>query len=245
MSTSNPSPATAKPAAKPRNPVERMLVRGFIVVMFVLIAVEGWSKYGHYHAITKLQAMTKAVDEKNAPPVTEKDVLEVMGGKKPVTEDLHGKPGSNGAGRLDIYSWFTVSPIDSREIYVFYGLKGKADEGPAEVLSVQSKRDMADEPLKAPPVAATNGGGAPAGMPGMGAPGMGARGSPRGAAGRPGRGAPPSGGKEGEESGAATPDSKNPPDEEPADEKSPDEKSPDEKPADEKPAKPGDEKDSQ
>jgi hypothetical protein len=211
MSTSNPSPDAARLAVKPRNPVERLLVRGFIVVMLVLIAVEGWSKYSHYRAITKLQEMTKAVDEKNAPPVTETDVIAVLGGKKPVTEDVRGKPGSNGAGRLDIYSWFTVSPIDSREIYVYYGLKGKADQGPAEVLSIQTKRDVPVEPLTAPAAGAANAAGKPPGM--SGAPGAGAP----GAAGRPGSGMARPGNKENDKSDAASPDSEKTPDDKPAD----------------------------
>ena len=40
MSENNPALQPAAPAAKPRNPVEKVLVRGFIAVMLVLVAVE-------------------------------------------------------------------------------------------------------------------------------------------------------------------------------------------------------------
>jgi hypothetical protein len=243
MSTSNPTPQTAKPAVKPRSPVERLLVRGFIVVMLVLVAVEGWSWWSHKQARDKLFALTGAVDESNAPPVTETDVIAVIGGKKPVTEDVRGKPGSNGASRLDIYSWFTISPINKREVYVFYGYKGKADTGPAEVLFVQSQRDVPDESVKAQEVPKGNDLGAAPGLPGMGAGSAPGNMAPRGAAGRPGSGRPPAGDtagdtggdKEGDKSDAATPDSDNPTGD----------KATDDKPADDNAAAPASEKDPQ
>src|SRR5262249_35543597 len=120
--SASPAPEAAKPASKPRNPVEKLIVRGLIGVMIVVVAVEGWSWWNHRKALEKLFALTGAVDKApNAAAVTETDVIAVVGEKKPRTEDVKGKPGSNGASRLDVYSWFTISPINKREIYVFYG----------------------------------------------------------------------------------------------------------------------------
>lgn len=223
MSASTPVPETAKPAVKPRNPVERLLVRGFIGVMLALVAVETWSWWNHKQAGTALLQKTKAVDEAaNTSPVTEADVQKIVGGKKPSrSENVRGKANANGASRLDVYSWFTISPVNKREIYVYYGFQGPNDKGAAEVLAVQLSDVV--------PATTLNDRGAGASPTNM---------SPRGRGGHPGDGkndATPADKDEGDKTEAGATDSEDPSGE----------SSPDEKPADEKPGDSPSEKDPQ
>ncbi len=232
MSTGNPAPQTAQPASKPRNPVERLLVRGFIGVMLVLVAVETWFWWSHSQAATALLKMTKAVDDAtpNTAAVTETDVKAIVGDKKPSrSENVRGQANSNGASRLDVFSWFTISPINKREIYVYYGFQGPNDKGPPEVLAVQLSDTVPPTTLRAAGNQPQNNGGA--GAPPKNVP-------PRGAGGRP----------EGEKnvtSATSPQDSDKPDTATPDSEDSTGESSPDEKPADEKPAEPDTEKDPQ
>jgi len=230
MSTSNPAPPAAQPTAKPRNPVEKLLVRGFIGVMLVLVAVETWFWWSHKQAATALLNMTKAVDDAtpNTAAVTETDVKKIVGDKKPSrSEDVHGKANANGASRLDVYSWFTISPVNKREIYVFYGYQKPGDKEPPEVLAVQLSDTVPATTLK------------PAGNQPPENQGKGTR---------PGNVAPrdPGGrgdGKNNETAAADAQDGDKPDSAKPDSEDSTDESSPDEKPADEKPAEPETEKD--
>ena len=185
MAESNPTPQSSAPAGKPRNPVELFLVRGFIVVMLILIAIEGNSWWQHRKAIAALGEKMKAVDEAaDSPAVTEAVVKDLLGGK---ARDRSVKPeaGNNftGASRIDVYSWFTISPFNKREIYVYYGRESEEDKNGPEVLAVQVK----DEAPPAPPQVAGEQQPPPAGagpggmMPGMmGGPGGGRRGRPDG-----------------------------------------------------------------
>jgi hypothetical protein len=151
MSESSPVPQQSSPAAKRRNPVELLLVRGVIGVMLVLVAVEANSWWRHKSALDTLRAKIRAVETvAGSPPVTEADVKAVVGDRLPIKkEDLKGKGIANGASRLEVYSWFTTSPIKKRELYVYYGLQGSADKDGAEVLEVEPD-DQVAEPLKVP-----------------------------------------------------------------------------------------------
>jgi hypothetical protein len=178
----NPTPQPAKPAAKPRNPVERVIVWGFIAVMLVVVAVEGNSWWQHKQALADLIAKTSAVDKApDAQAITEADIKAYFQGKQP----SHSSPpeaGNNftGASRIDVYSWFTISPVNKREIYVYYGRATKDDKGGPEVLAIQVK-DEAPPPQVASGEAPPAQGGPPQGMmmPGMqGGPGGGPGGRP-------------------------------------------------------------------
>jgi hypothetical protein len=149
MSESSPAPQQCSPTAKRRNPVERLLVRGFIGVMLVLVAVESNSWWRHKSALDTLRAKIRAFETAaDSPAVKEADVKAVVGGMLPVkTEDLKGKGISNGASRLDVYSWFTISPFKKRELYVYYGHQGPADKEGAEVLEVEPD-DQVAEPIQ-------------------------------------------------------------------------------------------------
>src|SRR5262249_34960625 len=136
-----------------------------------------------------LSARTKAVDElPDAAAVTESDIKAYFAGKEP---SHSGKPeaGNNftGASRIDVYSWFTISPVNKRDIFVYYGRATKEDKNGPEVLAIQVK----DEPPAMPAQVASDqppaaGAGA---APGMMMPPPGMRGGPGGG----GRGRPPAG----------------------------------------------------
>ncbi len=242
MAESTPTPQPAAPAAKPRNPVEKLLVRGFIAVMLVLVAIEGFAKWQHHHALTALTAMMKAVDEvPDSPPVTMADVKKILGNKQFRTEELEGWKNHVGANRVDIYSWFTFNPVNKREIYVYYWKKSqKAEEKDGvdnnpEVLAVQADDKAPEEPLKVAgdqPAAPPEGGGGPGMMgPGMMSPEMmgGGRGGPP-----PGMrgGRPPTGDADAGKSDTEKPDAEKSETEKADVEKPAQDKSADEKPKD-------------
>jgi hypothetical protein len=179
MAEINPTPQPAKPTAKPRNPVERVIVWGFIAAMLVLVAVEGNSWWQHKQAFAALSAKTKAVDEQpNAPAVTEADIKAYFQGKQPREVPLQAGNNFTGASRIHAYSWFTISPVNKREIYVYYGSASKEDKNGPEVLAIQVKDEAPPAPTA--PTQVASGGQPPEG--GMMSPGM-----PGGAGGRRGR----------------------------------------------------------
>lgn len=188
MSESQPPQQSSRPAAKPRNPVEKFLVRGLIAVLLVLVAIEGYFRLEYGKVLGALQEKVAAVDKQvDSKPVTEADVKAIVGDRKPSrTEDFGpSNPSPNGAKRMEVYTWFTLRPGSKREICVFYGTKGH-HEDVAEVIAVQTDDQI--EAIKAPEPAAGQGqaaagGGTMMGPPGgMGGPGMrgGGRGGPPG-----------------------------------------------------------------
>jgi hypothetical protein len=218
MSESAPAPQTGNPPPKRRNPVELFLVRGFIVVMLILIAIEGNSWWQHRKAIAALGEKMKAVDEvPNSAAVTEADVKQLLGGKA-CDRSVTPEAGNNftGASRIDVYSWFTISPLNKREIYVYYGKATKEDVNGPEVLAVQAK----DEAPPAPPQMAGDqqpppemGPGAAGMMPGMPGPGGGRRGRPGGDS----SAAAPADGQDGEKTESDKPAEDNSDDDKPKD----------------------------
>jgi hypothetical protein len=185
MSESQPPQQSSRPAAKPRNPVEKFLVRGLILALLVLVAIEWYFRSDHQKTYDALQAKVAAVDKEDGKPVTETEVKAVFGDRKPTrTEDFGpANPSRMGAKRVDIYSWFTLRPDTKREIYVFYGTKGRGEDV-AEVIAVQTD-DKIEEIARqdVPAVQAPGAGGGMMGPPGgMGGQGMrgGGRGGPPG-----------------------------------------------------------------
>ncbi len=194
MSESHSTQTSKGPPPQARNPVEKILVRGLIVGLLVLVAVEGIGWNSHKTAVAALSKKVKAVeDDGNAPEVTEKDVKEALGGKQPTRTEQYptSTAGLAASKKLEVYSWFTFNPANKRELWVHYARKGVKDDGPATVVFV-STDDQDPKPLDTPEAApASAGGGAGASpmgggmMPGMGPPGGGRRGG-RGGRGRPG-----------------------------------------------------------
>jgi hypothetical protein len=235
MAESNPTAKPATPAAKSRNPVEKIIVRGFIAIMLVLVAIEANSWWQHKQAFAALSAKTKAVDEAaDAPVVTEADIKAYFQGKKP-SRSPKPEAGNNfnGASRIDVYSWFTISPVNKRDIYVYYGRETSTDTNGPEVLAIQVK----DEAPPRPPQVAS-GDETPAQMgppPGMMAPGMGGPGPGGARRGRPGGGESASTAPDGEKAAGDKPEDDSPAGDKPADDKSGDDKPNDDKPNDEKP----------
>jgi hypothetical protein len=193
MADSHPPQPTNGPAAKTRNPVERLIVWGLIGVLLVAVAIEFQSRMSYQKAMTTLQDGVERVDkDAKQPEVTEADVKAAVGSKTPIkTEDFkNGKISPNGASRLEVYSWFTLNPSSKREMWVYYGAKGKKAGELATVLEIQSSDTIAAPPqmaeaanpgqegapaMSGPPEGMTRNMGGP---PGMRGPGGGARGRP-------------------------------------------------------------------
>jgi hypothetical protein len=227
MSASNPAPPPQAAAPQKRNPVEKLIVRGLIALLLVLVGVEFAFSRSHSSAMLALQKKISEVEkDPNAPAVHEADVKAAVGDKKPISsEELKGRV-ANGAKRLDIYEWFTLNPFNQRRLYVYYGHVGPNDPEGAEVLEVQPDEQVAPsaqpsaEDLKAMKDSTL---GPPPSMGGMmGGPGGGGHGPGGLGGGRPGgrRGAPPA-----QDSGTddAKPDSDKPADDKDADDKPKDE----------------------
>jgi hypothetical protein len=222
MSASNPGPPPQAAAPPKRNPVEKLIVRGLIAILLVLVGVEFAFSRSHSSAIQALQKKISEVEkDPNAPAVHEADVKAAVGDKKPISsEELKGRV-ANGARRLDIYEWFTLNPFNQRRLYVYYGHIGPNDAEGAEVLEVQPDEQIAQPAQPSPEEIEAMKNAPSVAMPSMmgGPPG---RGGPGAAGGRPGgrRGGPPA-----QDSGAddAKPDSDKPADDKDADDKPKDE----------------------
>jgi hypothetical protein len=242
MSESSPAPQPGGQPPKRRHPVELFLVRGFILVMLVLIAIEGNSWWQHRKALNALTARMKTVDEvADSPPVTLADVKTVMGSKEPRTEQLEGWKNHVGANRVDIYSWFTISPVNKREIYVYYWKKsrkgGEADQledANPEVLAVQVDDKAPDEPARLASDEPMNppAGAGPGMTPGM-MPGM-SGGAPAGMRGGRG-GRPPTQGADADKEDTSKSETEKPDDGKADTEKTGDDKPADDKAGDDKP----------
>ena len=209
MADSHPPQSTNAPAAKTRNPVERIIVWGLIGVLLVAVAIEFQSRTSHKNVLTTLLSKVKAVDEDSTKPeVTEAVVREAVGNKKPIRAEAvtGGQFAPFGAKHLEVYSWFTLNPTRKREIWVFYGGKGRDSTELATVVEVRTSEDFAEPPEVAAATAGNAGnpqaggpGGPGMGGPGMGGPGMGGGGmgaSGGGPRGRPRTGAPVANGSE-------------------------------------------------
>ncbi len=184
--TQSRQPANA-PAAKSRSPVERIIVWGLIILLGLACLNEYLSKTGHETALKKLEGMVAAVDkDPKLPEVTEADVKDAVGGKAPsrVEEAKEGKPLPHGARKMEVYSWFTLNPMNKRDIFVYLSTKGKDGKELATVLGIESTMEPASEPKPAaagPAMAGPppgGGGTPPGGM--MGGPPGGRRGAPAG-----------------------------------------------------------------
>jgi hypothetical protein len=201
MSESRSTPSSKGTPPPARNPVELILVRGLIVALLVAVAIEGIQWNSHKTAVAALSQKLKAVeDDPKIPEVNESDVKAILGSKQPVRTELY--PASGGGGpaskKLEVYSWFSLNPLNKRELWIHYGRKGVKDEGAATVVAVSTddqepkSLEIVDSPAPSTggPGAGPMVGGPPPGM--MGGPG-GAGGGRRGAQGRPG---PAPGGEE-------------------------------------------------
>jgi hypothetical protein len=149
MSQSSQSSPT-KAAAKPRSPVEKAIVWGGIAVLLVLVGIEMIARWQYTSVANGLTAkVADAETSSSGEGLREKDVKEYITGKTPQTVNISDKRLANGAQRMDVYTWFTLSPIAKRELYVYYG----HGDNP-EVLSVSSSEDNETIEMKfAPPTA--------------------------------------------------------------------------------------------
>lgn len=150
MTESQPSAPSVKPAAKPRNPVEKALVRGFIGVMLIVVCIEGYSWLQWQRTMAPLLERIRRMENgADVPPLVENDIKAAVG-SKPVarSEQLTEVTNGYGASRVDVYSWFTISPVKAREMHVYYRNPNRLDKSGPEVVAVQTDGEI---PTKAAP----------------------------------------------------------------------------------------------
>lgn len=140
MPDSSPAAPTPTQVVKPRNPIEKAIVRGFIAVMLVVVAVEAYSWWQCKRTMGPLMDQISAVENgADLPALTEADIKAAVGNKVPVhTETLNAVTNGYGASRVDVYSWFTFSPVKKRDVYVYYSRPTPSDNNGPEVLAIQT-----------------------------------------------------------------------------------------------------------
>lgn len=215
--------SSTKPAAKPRSPVERIIVWGVIGILLVLVGFEFTQRSSHLGAYEKCQEKIKAT-EIGDNTFKRKDVMAIIGSKTPAkVEELQGKNISNGAKSVEIFTWPTLNPMAKRELFVYYGHGDDPD-----VIGVGTESELTVEekfpPLTPEQLEAAKKNGPPA-SPMMGGPPRGHSAQEGGEADKPADGDKPEGDK------PAGDDKK--PDEPAGDDKPADEAAPADKPADE------------
>jgi hypothetical protein len=129
---------------KQRNPVERAFVRGLIVVLLVLTIVEFWSRNSYQRAYNSLGDRLTVADERGFGALDAADVKAHFGGREPSRTEVFAMPQRqvvNGASHLEVYSWFTLNPFSSREIYVYYDFNGPARKAHPQVISIHSAEE--------------------------------------------------------------------------------------------------------
>lgn len=130
------SPASVpRPAAKPRNPIERLVVWGGILILLVLVGIEYASSRSQSAVADTLMAKLRTYEIEGG-DLKAADVKAAVNGKTPRVLDVTDKNLLSGAKRAEVYSWFTLSPLKRREIYVYYGIGEDPD-----VLSVTLEED--------------------------------------------------------------------------------------------------------
>jgi hypothetical protein len=135
--TTNPAPAPVAIAKKPRNPVERAIVWGGIVVLLSLVGTELIGYWAQRTALATITKKLQAGDDVGA-ALKAADVKAIVGRNPVHVENVTEKNLSINAKRMEIYHWFTLSPIQKRELYVYYGM---GDENDAEVINVTTGED--------------------------------------------------------------------------------------------------------
>src|SRR5579872_4283099 len=145
MSESSPQPNIKGP--KPRHPLERALVWGGILVLLALVIVEYVSRRSYAQVFDALTKKVEDVDKAEGNvAIYGADVQAAVGDKKPArVEDLvaSNKMLASGAVRLEVYSWFTLNPFHSRDIFVYYGITHPDNANGPEVLAVQNTEEEA------------------------------------------------------------------------------------------------------
>lgn len=129
------STSTPRPARKPRNPIERFVVWVGILILLVLVGIEYTSSRSQSAAADNLMAKMRASETGNT-DVKAADVKAAVNGKTPRVLNVRDKNLKSGARQVEVYNWFTLSPLKRREIYVYYGVGEDPD-----VLSVTMEED--------------------------------------------------------------------------------------------------------
>jgi hypothetical protein len=152
MSENQPAQPSKSPPA--RNPVEKVIVYGLILVLLALVGVEAYGKFSQQSAYNSISTeLKKADDDAKGAEVTEEFVKKVVGNRSPVQTKNYAASNTGTfaeSKELEVYSWFTLNPYQKREIWVHYARKGVNEKGPAVVVDVSPDESRApavsDEP---------------------------------------------------------------------------------------------------
>jgi hypothetical protein len=144
-----PAPAAAPSPRKPRSPVERAIVWGGILILLALVGVEYTGYRAQQSALTEIRGRMESGDSQGK-TVRAADV-KVITGREPVhVEDVTAKNLATNAKRVEVYRWFTLSPVMKRELWVYYGIGGIGEGEEPDVINVSTGED-ADEYKNGPP----------------------------------------------------------------------------------------------
>lgn len=241
-----------KPAqvVKPRHPVERAVVWGFIGVALIVVGVEAKAHFGFSGTLGQLNTRLQELNNADQGFMNADEVHKIVGKAPDDSQNLKYEETGIGAGSKEVYKYAGL--LRTREIHVYYGIKGKGDDAQAEVLTIgtgdeetleQSLARIEKEmEASAPPAGA--GAGAAGGPTGAGPMGPGPMGmGPMGPMGPGGAGRPASKNKQADDKATEGEDKKSD-DAPPADAEKPAEEKPaaedkpatEDKPAEEKPA---------
>lgn len=133
-----PAPVDSPPKA--RSPVERAIVHGGILVLLVLVGIESIGYLGQRSALASLTERLEKGDP-TGHPLKAADVKALLGREPIHVEDVTERNLSINAKRVEVYRWFTLSPIKKRELYVYYGIGTIDDPKDTDVINVSTDED--------------------------------------------------------------------------------------------------------
>jgi hypothetical protein len=99
--------------------VGRIVLWGFIAVLAGAALVEFMSRQGYESAWAAVDAkMDEGTRDRR---IKESEIQQVLSGKTPeMVTSFEGRGKAPEAVKLAIYNWFTLNPVNSRSIYVYY-----------------------------------------------------------------------------------------------------------------------------
>jgi len=99
--------------------VGRIVLWGFIAVLAGAALVEFMSRQGYEAAWAAVDAkMDEGTRERR---IKETEIQQVLAGKSPeIVTNFEGRGKAPEAVKLAIYNWFTLNPVNSRSIFVYY-----------------------------------------------------------------------------------------------------------------------------
>jgi hypothetical protein len=140
MSMASSGTDRTMPVTKKRNPWERAFVWGLIAVLGVLVIVESCCRYSYQRAYNSLGDRLTAAHELGPDALNAAQVKAYLKGREPSRTEVfptQQRQVSNGATHLEVYSWFTLNPFSTREIFIYYDASGPGPNADPVVVSIQ------------------------------------------------------------------------------------------------------------